>query len=86
MRNSIIVSVSELRSVIQDVRRTGKEYVELTISDSYEEDGEIYPASLDLCTCDPNECVEFDPIYPPENESALSEAMDNALHMSSNLL
>ena len=50
MRNSIIVSVSELRSLIQDVRRTGKTYVEVTISDSFEDDGETYPAELSLCT------------------------------------
>lgn len=48
MRDSIIVSVSELRSLIQDVRRTGKNYVQVTISDSYEDDGEFYPAELSL--------------------------------------
>lgn len=42
MRDSIIVSASELRSLIQDVRRTGKTYVEVTISDSFEDDGETY--------------------------------------------
>ena len=29
MRNTIIVSISELRSLVQDARRTGKEYVKL---------------------------------------------------------
>ena len=29
MRDSIIVSVSELRALIKDVRRSGKEYVKL---------------------------------------------------------
>ena len=86
MRNSIIVSVSELRSLIQDVRRTGKTYVEVTISDSIEDDGETYPAELSLCTCDSEECIEFEPIYPPDNEAELSAAMDGAVHMSSNLL
>lgn len=85
MRNSIIVSVSELRSLIQDVRRTGKQYVEIAISDSFEEDGETYPAELSLCTCDSEECVEFDPIYAPDNESELAAAMAEAVHMSSNL-
>jgi len=86
MRNSIIVNVSELRALIQDVRRTGKEYVEVSISDSFEDDGEMYPSSLSLCACSTEECIEFEPIYPPENETALAEAMMNAVHMSSNLL
>lgn len=86
MRDSIIVSVSELRSLIQDVRRTGKKYVEVSISDTYEDDGEIYPASLSMCTCDPEECVEFEPIEAPENESELANTMLEAVHMSSNLL
>ncbi len=86
MRDSIIVSVSQLRSIVQDVRRTGKEYVKVTISESFEDDGEIYPAELSLCTCDPAECIEFEPIYPPDNEAELSAAMSKAVHMSSNLL
>lgn len=86
MRNSIIVSVSELRSLIQDVRRTGKTYVEVTISDSYEDDGKTYPAELSLCTCDSEKCIEFEPIHAPNNEAELSAAMDEAVHMSSNLL
>lgn len=85
MRDTIIVKVSELRAVIQDVRRTGSEYVELTISDSYNDNDEVVPASLSLCTCDSDECMEFDPIYAPENESELSADMDEAIHMSSNL-
>lgn len=85
MRNSIIVNVSELRSLIQDVRRTGKQYVELTISDSFEEDGESYPAELSLCAYESEECIEFDPIYAPGNEAELSAAMTAAVHMSSNL-
>ena len=31
MRDSIIVSISELRSLVQDARRTGKQYVQLSI-------------------------------------------------------
>lgn len=82
----INVNVSELRSLIQDVRRTGKQYVEVTRSDSFEEDGETYPAELSLCTYDPDECIEFDPIQSPSNAAELSAAMDEAIHMSSNLL
>lgn len=86
MRNSIIVNVSELRSLVQDVRRTGKNYVKVTIDDSWEEDGETYPASLSFCTCDPETCIEFDPIEAPTNESELDASMTLAVHMSSNLL
>ncbi len=86
MRDSIIVSVSELRSLIQEVRRTGKQYVKVTISDAFEEDGETYPAELSLCTCDPDMCIEFEPIYSPDHEAELSAAMSKAARMSSNLL
>ena len=86
MRDSIIVSISDLRTLVQDARRTGKTYVQVNIADSFEEDGEIYPAELSLCTCDPSECIDFEPIYAPENESELAAAMDGAVHMSSNLL
>ncbi len=86
MRDSIIVSVSELRTLIQDVRRTGKQYVELTISDSEEFDGETYPAELTLCTCDSSERIQFEPISAPDNEAELRESMLHAVRMSSNLL
>ena len=39
MRNTIIVSISELRSLIQDARRTGKEYVKLSILDPLDDEG-----------------------------------------------
>ncbi len=86
MRDSIIVSVSELRALIQDVRRTGKQYVRVTISDSFEEDDETYPAELSLSTCDSETCIDFEPICAPDNEAELSAIMINAIHMSSNLL
>ena len=86
MRDSIIVSVSELRNLVQDIRRTGKQYVQLTISDGDEFDGETIPARLTLCTCDPSQCVQFDEIYAPENEAELRDAMTHAVRMSSNLL
>lgn len=88
MRDSIIVSISELRSLVQDARRTGKEYVKLSILDPLDDSdgGEPVPAELSLCAFDSSECIEFDNIYAPENESELSDSMLNAVHMSSNLL
>lgn len=47
-RDSIIVSVSELRSLIQDIRRSGSHYVKISISEEDVIDGEPYPAELDL--------------------------------------
>ena len=87
MRNTIIVSISELRSLIQDARRTGKEYVKLSILDPLDDDdGEPVPAELSICAFDPSECIEFETIYAPENESELSDSLIDTVHMSSNLL
>ena len=87
MRNSIIVIISELRSLIQDARRTGKEYVKLSILDPLDDDdGEPVPAELSICAFDSSECIEFETIYAPENESELSDSLIDAVHMSSNLL
>lgn len=86
MRDSIIVSVSELRAAIQDVRRTGKEYVKLTISDSGIDDGEVYPASISLCACDSEMCIDFPDIDAPDNEAEIADSISGAAHMSSNLL
>ena len=87
MRNTIIVSISELRSLIQDARRTGKEYVKLSILDPLDDDdGEPVPAELSICAFDSSECIEFETIYVPENESELSDSLIDTVHMSSNLL
>ena len=87
MRNTIIVSISELRSLIQDARRTGKEYVKLSILDPLDDDdGEPVPAELSICAFDSSECIEFETIYAPENESELSDSLIDTDHMSSNLL
>ena len=87
MRNTIIVSISELRSLIQDARRTGKEYVKLSILDPLDDDdGEPVPAELSICAFDSSECIEFETIYAPENESELSDSVIDTVHMSSNLL
>lgn len=91
MRDSIIVSVSELRSLVQDVRRSGKEYVRLSILEPLDDEdgGEPVPAELVLSAFDPNNpgvCIDYDSIYAPENESELSDRISLATHMSSNLL
>ena len=87
MRNTIIVSISELRSLIQDARRTGKEYVKLSILDPLDDDdGEPVPAELSICAFDSSGCIEFETIYAPENESELSDSLIDTVHMSSNLL
>lgn len=88
MRDSIIVKLSELRSVIQDARRTGKQYVQLSILDSLDDsngNGSI-PAELSITAFDSTECIEFESICAPQNEAELDEHILNAVHISSNLL
>lgn len=91
MRNSIIVSISDLRSLVQDVRRTGKKYVELSVFDPSEDgdSGEPEPAELSLSAFSPDEpdiCIDFEPVFAPDNESELSDSILTATHISSNLL
>lgn len=65
MRDSIIVNVSKLRSLVQDARRTGKQYVRLSILEPLDDDddGEPVPAELSLCAFDSTVCIEFNNIY-----------------------
>ena len=91
MRDSIIVNVSELRSLVQDVRRSGKKYVQLSILEPLDDEdgGEPVPAELSLSAFDPNDpdmCIDYESIYAPENESELSNKISLSAHMSSNLL
>lgn len=87
MRDSIIVSISELRSLVQDARRTGKDYVQVSIGEPLEDDGSgAVPADLSLCAFDSSECIDVGNIYAPENESELLDSMSHAVHMSGNLL
>ena len=88
MKDSIIVSISDLRSLVQDARRTGKKYVKLSIIEPLDDSdsGFPVPAELSLCAFDSSECIEFDDIYAPENESELDEQLTTVVHMSSNLL
>lgn len=87
MRNTIIVSTSELRSLVGDARRTGKKYVKLSILDPLDDDiGEPVPAELSICAFDSSECIELENIYALENESELANGLIDAIHKSSNLL
>ena len=90
MENSIIVSVSELRSRIQDVRRSGMDFVELTILPAdKDDDDEIIPASLELSASkysETSEWVDFEEIFALDNEEELKEQSLTSVHMSDNLL
>lgn len=46
----------------------------------------LNPADYEERQFDSSECIEFDNIYAPENESELNEQIATAVHMSSNLL
>lgn len=89
MADSIILNVSELRSRIQDLRRDGIKYVELSISDSDEIDGDVLPPSLNFSGCtatDLDTWFDYEELDAVDNESELQERSFNALHMSSNLI
>lgn len=86
---SIIIKVSDLRSRIQDMRRSGMDYVELTILEESEYDGEILPASLELSGCknyDTDMWVDFEGLYEVENNKELHQKSASGVHMSDNLL
>lgn len=74
-RDSIIVRVKDLQALVQEVQKSGVQYVNFTISDSEKLNGEVFPAQLALLTCDPSSSVHFTPIYAPENEAELRAAM-----------
>lgn len=89
MRNSIIVKVTELRSMMQDIRRSDCDAVRLTINDADEFDGDELPPSISLSACrmsSPEKWIDFDEIEAVPNESELKEQSFTAIHMSSNLL
>lgn len=89
MSDTIVVSVSELRSRLQDIRRDGMEYVMLSISEPDEFDGEVIPASIALSACkahDTNVWADYDEVESlPDNENLIKECC-LGIHMSSNLL
>lgn len=89
MTNSIIVSVSELKSIVQDLRRSGSDYVELSISEAEMIDGEQYPSELSFSACkssDTDTWIDFEPLKAVENNQELQNKSLEAMHMSSNLL
>lgn len=89
MKDSIIVKVSELRSLIQDVRRSGCDIVSLTINESENCDGEIDPAYISFSACKayvPDLWIDFDFVDAVPNETELQEKSDASPHMSDNLL
>lgn len=85
MSGSVYVSVSELRSLVQDIRRSGMDIVEISISESDED----CPSSLNFSGCktsDTSLWVDFDSLESVDNASQLDEASLGGTHMSSNLL
>lgn len=88
MADSIILKVSELRSLIQELRRDGIEYVELSILDSEEDNGEFIPASLEFSGCkfnEPDFWLDYDSLYAVENSKELEKKSFSSPHSSSNL-
>lgn len=85
MSDSIIVKVSDLRSLVQDVRRGGMDYVEISVSEADDE----LPASLNLSACSANDThtwVDFEPLDAVDNAESLQKDSFYGVHMSSNLL
>lgn len=88
MANSIILKVSELRSCIQELRRDGIEYVELSILDPDENDGDFIPATLEFSGCkfnDPDLWLDYEGLEAVENSKELEEKSFLSPHASSNL-
>ena len=89
MKDSIIVRVSELRSKLQDIRRSGCELVSITINEADEFDGDVIPAHISFSGCreyNPDEWFDFEEVEAVPNESELNERLCMGIHMSSNLL
>lgn len=90
MKDSIIVKVSDLRSVIQDIRRKDCDLVSLTINEADESDGEVIPACISFSGCrisSTDEWIEFEQeVEAVPNESALEEKMYTGIFMSDNLI
>lgn len=72
MADSIIVKVSDIRACIQEVRRDGMDYVEISISDPDKFDGEIIPACVNISGYKLGNAgmwVDYDPVEAiPDNE------------------
>lgn len=88
MKDSIIVKVSDLRSAMQDIRRSGCDVVSLSILDSDVSDGETFPPCISLSACsshDPSIWTDFEDVDAVPNEDELKKHSLNSVHMSSNL-
>lgn len=88
MKDTIIIKVSELRSLVQDIRRSGCDVVSLTINEADKFDDEVIPPSISFSACkevSPDEWIDFEEIEAVSNESELNEKSLTAMHMSSNL-
>lgn len=83
--DSIVVSVSELRSRLQDIRRSGMEYVAISLSEADDE----FPACINFSACkacDTSEWADFEEVEAlPQNEKLMNDCV-LGMHMSSNLL
>lgn len=89
MADSIIVNVSELRSRLQDIRRSGMEYVELTICDSEEIQDDVLPPCIGFSGCkavDPDTWVDFDDVDAVDNEAEFKKRSSAGVHMSDTML
>lgn len=89
MKDSIIIKVSDLRSLVQDIRRSGCNVVSLTINEADKFDDDVIPPCISFTACNensPDEWFDFEEIDAVSNESELNEKADTAVHMSSNLL
>jgi hypothetical protein len=85
MADTIIVRVSELRARIQDARRDGADYVQLTISDPDEFDGDIIPTSLSIRSCRVNNLAvwnEYDDIDAVIEENQLPQESNAVIHLA----
>ena len=83
--DSIIVSVSELRSRLQDIRRSGSENVRL----SFLEADDDLPASISFSACkahDTTVWADFDGVDALPNNEELEKEYLNGINISSHLL
>ncbi len=89
MKESIIVSVSELRSKLQDIRRSGCELVCVTIYDASESDGDTIPPCISFSACRqyaPDVWYDFEEVEAIPNEAEIFEKQYSGIEMSSNLI
>ena len=88
MSDSIILKVSELRSCIQTLRRDGIEYVELSILEPEEFDGDTIPATLEISGCkfnNPDLWLDYEGLEAVENREELEEKSFLCPHASGSL-